>query len=78
MSRCDDAKRLLTRYLDALEKCDRLHLRLISAYRAGDADTAACYWGLWKETRTKVQAARDDYRDHQLRHACSEALRFDE
>jgi hypothetical protein len=75
---CDDAKDLLLKYLDALEECDRVHSRFISAYRTSDTEAAESYWGLWNETRVKLRAARDDFQAHQKSHGCAEAIKFDE
>ena len=75
---CDDAKALLLKYLDALERCDRVHLRVVSAYRTGDIDMAESYRDLWNETRLKLHTARDDFQAHQRSHGCWEAIRFDE
>jgi hypothetical protein len=75
---CDDAKELLRKYLDALEECDRVHLRFLSAYRNGDKVAAESYWDLWNEVRLKMRTARDSFQSHQRSHGCSEALRFDD
>ena len=75
---CEDSKRLLLRYLDALDEYDRAHSRFLSAYRTSHIDEAEPYWNLWNEIRLKLRAAREDFRSHQRSHGCADAVQFDE
>jgi len=75
---CEDAKYALLKYLDALEEYDRVHLMLLAACRANDAEAAEGYRVLVREAKLKLRAARERFQEHQKAHNCCDAIRLEE
>ena len=75
---CEEAKALLLRYLDALEECDRVHRMVLASTRRHDCQAADGYRLILSDGWLKLGAARSRYRRHQVSHACSEAVNFED
>jgi len=74
---CEEARALIIGYLDALEEYDRVHLMVLSARRPNNPEAMEGYRSLLEEAKFKLQAARQQFQDHQKAHNCSEAIRFE-
>jgi len=75
---CEEARHALIGYLDALEEYDRLHVMLLAAYRAKDAEVIDGYRLLVREAKVKLGAAREQFQTHQRTHRCCEVIRLEE
>jgi hypothetical protein len=75
---CEEGKALITGYLDALEECDRRHLMFLGAFRRDDPEGIEGYRGLVREAKSKLQAARGRFQDHQTVHNCCEIIQFED
>ena len=74
---CEEAKRLMTGYMDTLEEYDRLHLMFLGASRAKDEAAMDAYRDLLRATSLRTSTARAKFQDHQKTHGCAEAIRMD-
>jgi hypothetical protein len=75
---CEEAKRWIVGYMDALEEYDRLHLMFLAAYRRSDTEAMEGYRGVLQESKLKVQSARARFQDHQQAHNCSEVVHLED
>jgi hypothetical protein len=75
---CEEARDLVTEYLDALEEYDRSHLMLLAAHRTGDPESIEAFRGLWYEAELKLKSARARFQEHQKVHNCSEVIHLED
>lgn len=75
---CEEARALITAYLDALEDYDRIHLMFLAAYRRNDAEAMLGYRELLQDAKVKLANNRERFQEHQELHSCSEAINFGE
>jgi hypothetical protein len=74
---CEKAKALLLGYLDALEEFDRVRRMVLASSRHNDREAADGYRLVLSDGRTKLSVARCHYQQHQVSHACSDAMNFE-
>jgi hypothetical protein len=75
---CEEARILITKYLDAVEEDDRSHLMLLAAHRTEDSESIEAYRGLLNEAKLKLKSARARFQEHQKVHNCSEVIHLED
>jgi len=74
---CEEAKGLVTEYMDALEKYERIRIMFLEACRTNPESTEA-YRGMLQSACSLVESSRAKFQEHQRVHDCSEVIHLED